>query len=386
MNKQLEAERDEMSEEILTNFKRALSSFCRYPRLAAAIRERYPNKPPHILAIGKAAWQMGKVACSALKPKVPLSCVVLCKYGFYPTECDRNYQPQILEAAHPVPDENSILHSRRIMEWIKSIPSDEELCVLLSGGSSALFEIPASGYDLAAIRARHSLLLKSGLDIAQINAGRKECSAVKGGKAAKFFSGKSLEVYLLSDVPENDPSIIGSGPFYRPEISNHHIIGDNQAFLKQLAKHFRRERPNLPVRVSPVFIKDEVEVFARGLARYCEHAAPGIYIFGGECTLKVKGLGKGGRLSHLALSFLRDMPDCRNAWLCAFATDGNDNLADSAGALVTNEMRDRICFPGGMDTALKDFDSFSCLQSVGGIIPAFYSGCNVNDVMVLRKR
>lgn len=372
-----------LKDRVLNLMRSRLEQFCRYPRLVASLETRFPADPPHILAIGKAAVQMAKVASAALSPRKPKNCIVLSKYGFKPSSADSAYPKKILEAGHPIPDDNSMKHSAFIMDYLKAIPAREELCVLLSGGSSALFEYPAAGQSLMTIRALNSLLLKSGLDISQINSKRKEYSALKGGKAAGLFEGKSMAVYLLSDVPGNDFATIGSGPFYLPQITNHFVIGDNQDFLKVTAQGFKREFPSLPIKVSPVFIQDDADAFARGLARFCAKSAPGIYIFGGECALKVKGTGKGGRLSHLALRFLREMCPKQNTWLCAFATDANDHLAESAGAFVDSALRRSIDSLAEIDEALNNFDSYTFLQKSGAIIPSYYSGCNVNDVIVL---
>lgn len=366
-----------------TIIKQALAEFIRYPILSEALRYRKLTQPCHILALGKAAWQMAFIASNSINQNLLGKCIILSKYGFHPQIESPSFAAQILEAGHPIPDANSINHSRYIVNWLQNIPFEDELLVLLSGGSSALFEIPANNYSLEDLCALNSLLLKSGLDIAQINAKRKQYSAVKGGKAAKYFKGNKLSVFLLSDVPGNDPAIIGSGPFYLQNAHNHVIIGDNQAFLKLLAKALKRHYSQLHVYVSPYFLQDDATTFAKALAKYAMKAKPGIYLFGGECNLKVQAKGKGGRLSHLALCFANALSLSRELTLCAFATDGNDNLAQNGGSVVNQDTLKMLQDIGNPDDALINFDSFTILEQAGAILPGFYTGCNVNDVIMM---
>ncbi|MDD2597324.1 MAG: glycerate-2-kinase family protein, partial [Candidatus Cloacimonetes bacterium] len=223
---------------LIAALSRSLRQFTRYPRLRKELQDREAKAPLHILAIGKAAWQMASVALTALAPDMIESCIVLTKYGFFPGHSSKfsqkesdfvayadetsailsgdpgNPKCQILEAGHPVPDENSILHTKAILKHLQNIPEHEELIILLSGGTSALFELPAPGYTLEDIIGLNRLLLGSGLDISQMNQKRRELSQVKGGKALSHIRCQIPAVYLLSDVEGNDPAIIGSGPFY----------------------------------------------------------------------------------------------------------------------------------------------------------------------------
>jgi hydroxypyruvate reductase len=369
---------------VLALLERSLADFTQYPNLRAALALRDSAALLHILSIGKAAWQMAYVAQKALPSDLVQDCLVLTKYGFYPQTQKANLMAEILEAGHPIPDENSLKHSRRILEWMQNIPADEDLIVLLSGGSSALFELPADGLSLADLAARNSLLLRGGLDITQINAKRKEYSRVKGGQAAKCFRGNSLEVFVLSDVPGNDPATIGSGPFYQEQKPvKHTIVGDNQAFLRCLAARFKKEYRDLPIYLGNSVLQENVEQVSRALAYLAKRSKRAVYIFGAECGIKVKGRGLGGRLSHLALHFSREICEANNVTLCAFATDGNDNLSRSAGAIVNQDTYRLLQKPGNPADALDQFDSFTILNMHDCIIPGRYTGCNVNDVLIL---
>jgi hydroxypyruvate reductase len=370
-----------LPDSLLPIIQAAVSGFARYPKLQQELRK--VQEPLHILAIGKAAYQMAQVAFQALGEKRLRSCIVLTKYGFVPQESPPDFHPEILEAGHPVPDQNSLLNSRYILEHLRSIPRDESLIVLLSGGSSSLFEIPRKPHNLEDIIALNRMLLTSGLDIRQINLKRQEYSLTKGGGAANCFSGKDLRVYLLSDVPGDDPAIIGSGPFYQEHIPQI-IIGKNQALVRLVARSLRASYPDLPIRISKRFVDDDAARFARALARYARLAPKGIYLFGGECSIRPRGSGLGGRLSHLALEFATAVQTDRKISLVALASDGNDNLPQSAGAIADQDsiikMRDCHVDP---QAALRNFDSYSALDKAGLIIPGYYSGCNANDIIAL---
>jgi hydroxypyruvate reductase len=360
----------------------AVSGFARYPKLRRELREA--QEPQHVLAIGKAAHQMAFAAYQTLGTTRLRSCIILTKYGFVPEKSPPGFHPEILEAGHPIPDQNSLSHSRYILEHLRNIPGDESLIVLLSGGSSSLFEIPREPHNLKDIIALNRMLLASGLDIRQINLKRQEYSLIKGGGAANCFSGKDLRVYLLSDVPGDDPAIIGSGPFYQEHIP-HILIGNNQALVRQIARSLRASFPDLPIRISKHFVDDDAASFARALARYARLAPKGIYLFGGECSICPRGSGSGGRQSHLALAFATAVQTDRKISITAFASDGNDNLPQSAGAIVDQEsvikMRDCHVDP---QAALRNFDSYSALDKAGLIIPGYYSGCNANDIIALK--
>lgn len=368
---------------ILDALEKAQARFTRYSLLQKELRGLNPDRPLHLLSIGKAAWQMAEVARRCIPEGAIKDAIVLSKYGFYPAERPK---PDILEAGHPIPDQNSLKHSKYIVDWLKSISPQEDLIVLLSGGTSALFELPKPGNTLEDIIALNSLLLKSGLDISQINAKRKETSQVKGGNAAKCFYGRRLYVYLLSDVSGNDPSIIGSGPFLTPETERKHlVIGDNAAYLKLLAHYLKKAFPDYPLWKSRSMVQTDAGDFGVALGRYMKHNPPGIYLFGAECCLKVRGKGLGGRLSHLALSFAGEISREEDITLCAFATDGNDNLAECAGAIVDHETWDKLAQAGNPIKNLRDFDSYPILKEGNYIIPGRYTGNNVNDVVIAIK-
>lgn len=368
---------------LLKTVDKSLRQMAKYRRLRWMIQRNVKDAPLHVLSVGKAATQMAIAAMNTLPQKQVLSLDILTKHGFYPHDLPQDMRSHIFEAGHPVPDENTEKHSRTIIERISSIPHDRELIILLSGGTSSLFEYPREGVSFDEVVALNKTLLRCGLDIEQINKKRREYSRVKGGGAAELFPPAKTQVFLLSDVAGDDPATIGSGPFYLPQVKNHYLVGNNLSLKKILEKHLLKSFPDYFVRLASRYVQEDSEEFAVALGKFAQNAAKGIYLFGGECSLQVTGKGRGGRLSHLALALARRISGEKEILFCAHSSDGNDNLKESGGAIVNNLSWGKMQEIGDPKAALKDFDSFEILNKIGGIIPGRYTGCNVNDLYIL---
>src|SRR6185369_5717518 len=130
------------------------------------------------------------------------------RYGYrVPTE-----RLKVVEAAHPVPDAAGQDAARRILELVQGLSADDLVLCLISGGASALLALPAEGLTLEDKQTVNRALLRSGADIGEMNTVRKHLSAIKGGRlAAAAWPAETLSL-LISDVPGDDPSVIGSGP------------------------------------------------------------------------------------------------------------------------------------------------------------------------------
>lgn len=239
---------------------RTIQEFSLYPLLAQALQSLGHGGNMHLLAIGKAAWQMASITLKTLGSESILDGYVLTKNG----HTKGRLEPlQIRRAGHPVPDARSFRYTQEILGWLSDLPPQDDLIVLLSGGGSALFE-NVETYDLpntAEYNARitkltnlHEMLLGSGLDIAQMNRHRSVLSGVKAGKALRFVPCNIIHIFALSDVQGNDPRVIASGPFTGADLARYHIVGDNQSFLMQLKKSGLRTPgevgPAVPERIS----------------------------------------------------------------------------------------------------------------------------------------
>ena len=385
-----------MENAIITAIEKALERYSTFPEMQALLSETALGSKVNVLAIGKSAHVMAKADTDLLQSKhIAYDGYLLTKYGHAP---DTMPGFTICEAGHPLPDANSLKYSKEIIAWLAELPPNEDLIILLSGGGSALFEIPREGNKLEDIIELNRRLLDSGISIEEMNLARSEMSQVKAGGALELVPCKRIYCYALSDVKNNDPRVIASAPFFNSQFRQictklymygnnirqqqviYHIVGDNLSFMNVLADSFSQ-----PVTVHPAFVSEPASDFVSQLAELAkDRQQPGIHIFGGETSLQVKGSGKGGRCTHIALDFAIRMAGYKDISLVAYATDGSDYLPGIAGAAVDGDTYHRMQDKGiDAKASLRNYDSFTALQAVGAIIPAFPQHINVNDVFIL---
>jgi len=140
------------------------------------------------------------------------------------------------------------------------------------------------------------------------------------------------------------------------------------------------------VRLSSRIINLETGAFAKALSNYLPKAKPGIYLFGGELTFKPQGSGKGGRCCHLALLMAKEICNMPGTIFFAYATDGNDNIDESAGAIVDEHSWQKMIDAGiDPEQAIRNCDSYSALKAIDAIFPGAYTGTNVNEVYGLLR-
>ena len=200
-----------LKEPILAALSTALREFSTFPELRKHLMSGSFSSRVHLLAIGKSAFPMAKVAWQILSLR-NLTCdgYLLTKYGHVSGTLPGL---TVLEAGHPVPDANSFRHSATIVTWLQSLPPRDTLLILLSGGGSSLFELPAAGHSAEEIISLNQRLLMGGQDIAAMNAQRSMLSGVKNGQALAYVPCHRISIFALSDVYANAPAVIASGPF-----------------------------------------------------------------------------------------------------------------------------------------------------------------------------
>jgi len=153
----------------------------------------------HLLAVGKAAWAMAKTAKEQLGNKI-WNGSILTNYG----NSSGNIEGlEIFEAGHPLPDDNSVKFTDKILKKISNLSPEDHLLMLISGGGSALFEKPLESVTLSDLRNITQKMLKSGAAIDELNIVRKHLSAVKGGRFAKLVP-CNITAYIISDVMGDD--------------------------------------------------------------------------------------------------------------------------------------------------------------------------------------
>jgi glycerate-2-kinase len=373
-----------------------------------------------VVGAGKASARMAQAVERSWDG--PLGGLVVTRYGHaVPTE-----HVEIVEAAHPVPDEAGSRAAARMISIVSDLTEDDLVLALISGGGSALAALPAPGLTLADKQAVNTALLRSGAAITSMNLVRKHLSAIKGGRlAAAAYPARTVGL-LISDVPGDDPGIIASGPTVAEPSSPADALAVLDRYRVEVPAAVRdhlaaADRPPGPgdVRMSrvsntviaapqrsleaaagcaraagcrPVILGDSIEGEARevgvvlaGIARQVvAHGqpapAPCVLLSGGETTVTVRGDGSGGRNVELLLSLALALRGEPRVWALAADTDGVDGAEEVAGAIVTPDTRDRAGALGlDAAAALARNDGHPFFAALGDQVITGPTMTNVND-------
>ncbi|RKT45424.1 glycerate kinase type-2 family protein [Thiocapsa rosea] len=378
-----------------------------------ALAARPLDGPVWICAIGKAAQSMALGACDALGPRIAGG-LLITKPGHLDPAVFAGVEIECLLGGHPVPDAGSLAAGRRLLCALGEMSPQTEVLVLLSGGASSLVEVPTAGLDLADLRCMNQWLLGSGLPIDAVNRVRKSVSRIKGGGLLGALGDRPSRVLAISDVPGDDPGVIGSGLLV-PEVGLAEAIAalDLPKWLSAWVERGLAERGPLParsprielvatldtaksaaadagrragvaVRLDPQPVDGDAGLAGRRLARALLDGPPGLSIAGGETTLRLPDSpGRGGRNQHLALAAAIELAGQSDAALLSAGTDGTDGPTDDAGALVDGATLERIR-DAGLDAAdgLQRADSGTLLEASGDLIRTGPTGTNVMDLIL----
>ncbi|MBP5988542.1 glycerate kinase [Piscinibacter sp.] len=369
-------------------FLRALYDAAVARALPAETTAPWLPQPPKgrtvVIGAGKAGGAMAQ-AVDALWPQgAPLSGLVVTRYDHVPPAYKaKPGRIDVVEAAHPVPDEAGRRAAQRIAQLAQGLTADDLVLCLISGGGSALLSLPAPGISLEEKQAINKALLKSGAAIDEMNCVRKHLSAIKGGRLATHCAPARVVTLLISDVPGDAPEVIASGPtvpdsttcadalailnrygidippaaraglesgaFESPKpgdarFAGHqvHMIATPRQSLEAAAAMARAAG------ITPYILSDEIEGESRevgkvhaALARSVAHAGtpfakPCVILSGGETTVTVKSKGgRGGRATEFLLGCAIALQGQPGVHVLAADTDGIDGVEDNAGAIVT---------------------------------------------------
>ena len=378
-----------------------------------ALKETTLNGKIKLVAAGKAAWQMAKAASNYLGERLEQG-IVITKYGHVRGELPRI---RCCEAGHPVPDEGSFDAARKALALTENLSKDDTVLFLLSGGGSALFELPLIPAEELQDVTRQ--LLACGADIVEINTLRKRLSAVKGGRFAQHCAPAKVFSIILSDILGDPPDMIASGPTC-PDSST---CADAMEIVRRYDLSLREETKQLLMVETPKalanaqwMITGSVRELCDAAARSCRklgyepffltdrlccqareagsvmasilrtHAGDGkklAFLAGGETVVRLTGSGKGGRNQELALAAAEGISGLSNAALFSVGSDGTDGPTDAAGGFVDGATRQRLLEEGiHIDQVLLNNDAYHALQCTGGLIFTGPTGTNVNDVTV----
>lgn len=355
--------------------------------VAAALGECEIASPDRILAVGKAAVPMVLSALGHFGEAIPSLAVT--KYGHDEESTGeemvlRNHL-RIIEAAHPVPDDNSLAGGSALLEAVQAMGADQSLLLLVSGGASALAEVPAGRLSLEELRKQNAALLASGKDIHAINAERRKISRIKGGGLLSHFSGRQVDVLAISDVPGDDIAVIGSGigacPAGADFACSTRIVASN-AIARQAAAE-KAEALGFSVVANEESLHGDVFEVAKRIAESIRRQPPGVAVHGGEPTVVLPDdPGRGGRNQALALALAREIDGMDGVCVLVAGTDGTDGPTDAAGGIVTGA--DWQSLPGG-EEALARADAGTWLDQAGCLFVTGPTGTNVMDLVVVVK-
>ena len=374
-----------------------------------------------VIGCGKAAASMAKTVEDHWPGK--LSGMVVTRYGYGVA----TQRIEVVEAAHPVPDEAGRNAAERMLRMVQGLSDDDLVLFLVSGGGSALLSLPASGLTLGDKQAINKALLKSGANITEMNCVRKHLSAVKGGRVAAACAPARVVTLAISDIPGDDPAVIASGP----TVADATTFADALAILEKyriaepaaVVDHLRAAKDETPkpgdprlaktelhlvaapqmsleaaaatarrAGVTPVILGDAIEGEARevaimhaGIARQVKRhgqpaAKPCVLLSGGETTVTVRGKGRGGRNAEFLLALTVALGGEAGIHALAGDTDGIDGTEDNAGAIATPESLMRAA-ARKLDARkmLADNDGYSFFSGLGDLVVTGPTLTNVND-------
>jgi len=309
---------------------------------------------------------------------------------------------------------------------MQELDEDDLFIYLLSGGSSALIELPYEPISLEELQETTELMLHNALEIHEINAVRKHISQIKGGRLGGMTEAQGV-VLVLSDIIDDDLYAIGSAPLYADKSSykealdtlyekdifsrmpqsvqellikgvnkeieetpsipkesiKHYLLASNRLAVSAAKKS--AEKRGLSVKVADEPMQGDVkEMISKmlGILKDCDEQC---ILFGGECTVKVRGDGQGGRNQHAVALMLQKI--CEESLEISFlsaGTDGIDGNSDAAGAVVSYESCQSI-EGEELSKYVKNFDSYNYFKKTDALVITGPSGTNVIDIAIIIK-
>ncbi len=368
----------------------------------------------YVVALGKAAWQMAACCAEQLGERLTAG-IVITKYGHSKAPIPRCV---IHEAGHPVLDENSLHATQAAMDLVSGLDPTDTVILLISGGGSALFELPL--IPLEELQDITQQLLACGADITRINTIRKRLSAVKGGRFAKLCQPAQVFSIVLSDILQDPLDMIASGPAYPDTSTCAQALDIVREFdLRLSEKAYRLLQQETPKELKNVktVVTGSVTQLCKAAAAACERLGyeakiltqtleceagdagtwlaslarenqhpprPLALIAGGETVVHLTGNGKGGRNQEVALSAAAGIDGLENTLIFSVGSDGTDGPTDAAGGIVDGKTAEKIKLMGwNISEVLQQNNAYPVLKAVDALVMTGPTGTNVNDVAVV---
>ncbi len=389
-----------------------------------------PKGKTLVVGAGKAAASMARAVELAWPASEPLAGLVVTRYA-HGMDTER---VRVVEASHPVPDGAGEAAAEEILSLVSALTPDDHLIALISGGGSSLLSLPVAGISMADLKAVTAGLLKSGAPITEMNIVRKHLSRIQGGRLAAACKAP-VTTLIISDVTGDDPSAIASGPTCAdpstysealailarfqvaapaPVIAHleagaagkidetpkpgdplfakvtQQVIATAHQSL-QAAADFFQARDITPVVLGDTVTGEAAEVakvyaaLAREIRNYAQpFRAPVALISGGECTVTVRGNGRGGRCAEFLTSLAVELAGMPDIYALAADTDGIDGTEDNAGALLFPDSAERAAKLGmSAQRLLANNDGYSYFSALGDLLVTGPTRTNVNDYRVI---
>jgi glycerate 2-kinase len=370
---------------LLELFDAALRAVDGRAAVARALRDTTLDSPVALFAIGKAASSMTLGAFDTLGGRIE-SAHVITKDGHADPALARDHCCTVLQSAHPVPDQRSLVAGEALISRLRALDGGVMPLFLVSGGSSSVVEALHDGFTLEDLRALNQRGLASGWDIGTLNAQRATLSRIKAGGIARLLAGRAACALFISDVPGDDVDVIGSGLLGRDAGRNdaieRRVVANVETALAAVDDAARSRGIELERRAAR-FDGEAADVAREFVAALRDTHADGI-VWGGESTVTLPvRAGRGGRNTHLALAAARLLRAKEAVMILAAGTDGTDGPTEDAGAIIDALTVERAEIGGvDVDRALREFDSGTALEAAADLVHTGPTGTNVGDLLL----
>jgi len=390
----------------------------------------------YVIGAGKGTAPMARAIEEELRDKIKKGIIVV-KYGF----SEKLKYIEVIEAGHPIPDENGLLGTEKIIKLLRDAKENDLIISLISGGGSSLLPYPAGNIRLEEKKVLTQLLLECGASIDEINIVRKHISLSKGGHLAKFAFPATVINFMLSDVIGDRADIIASGPFVPDPstfkdawevLEKYDLIEKTpKSILNYLKDGMAGKVPETPKPGDRIFEKVKNRIVASNIIalKACEKKAkelgyktiilssmiegetrdiakmhcaiakeifktenpislPACIISGGETTVTIRGNGIGGRNQEFCLQSAIEIADIPYSLvILSGGTDGNDGPTDAAGGIV-DPMTVKRGKEKGLDARkfLENNDSYNFLKETDSLFITGPTKTNVMDIHIMLCR
>ncbi len=394
---------------------------------------RPPSGRTLVVGAGKAAASMALAVEQHWPQGAALEGLVITRYRHgVPTR-----RVKVIEAGHPVPDETGESAAQEILQRVQNLAPNDLMLALISGGGSALLSLPVETVGMEALKVTTRELLRSGAPIQDMNTVRKHLSAIQGGRLAAACKAPVLAL-IISDVTGDDPTHIASGPCapdpttYRDalEVLHRYDVNAPPAVREHLERGAGGEVPETPKPGNRIFARVENRVIAtagqallaaqeffhvhrihtmnlgdsvtgeasevakayaalvRQIAQHGDPMKPPVaLVSGGECTVTVRGNGRGGRCTEFLLSLGIGLAGTPNVYAIACDTDGIDGSEDNAGAVLLPESLTRGARLGlDAKRLLANNDAYGFFSRLEDLVVTGPTRTNVNDYRAILIR